>query len=162
MSSLRREGALWVVADVFEADLLQVRSGTSVKLRFPADPEPIAGRVVGVGGLVDVGQRRAPVYIALTDEAVASRNLTPGMFVRADITGPVGVGVTLPKQAVLIKDTDTATAYFEVEPGTFEARHVVLGHTSGDHAQIVSGVNPGERVAVAGALLIGQQLASRP
>ncbi|PCC68514.1 HlyD family secretion protein [Nannocystis exedens] len=65
--------ALWVVADVFEDDLSQVRPGTAVQLRFPADPRPVAGRVVGVGALVDVGQRRAPVYIALADDTAAHK-----------------------------------------------------------------------------------------
>ncbi|WAS91122.1 efflux RND transporter periplasmic adaptor subunit [Nannocystis punicea] len=151
------KAALWVVADVFEDDLLQVRPGTAVQLRFPADPAPVAGRVVGVGALVDVGQRRAPVYVTLADDAVTAHKLTPGMFVRADITGPAGSGVTLPKEAVLIKGDDESTAYVEVAPGVFEARRVVVGHTSGEHAQVVSGVAPGERVAVSGALLIDQQ-----
>jgi hypothetical protein len=61
------------------------------------------------------------------------------------------------RQAVLIKDGDHATAYVEVDPGVFEARRVVVGHTAGEHAQIVSDVSPGERVAVAGALLLDQQ-----
>ncbi|MCY0989353.1 efflux RND transporter periplasmic adaptor subunit [Nannocystis sp. ILAH1] len=149
--------ALWVVADVFEDDLLQIRPGTTVQLRFSAEPAPVPGRVVGVGALVDIGQRRAPVYVAIADEAVTTHKLSPGMFVRADIAGPAGAGVTLPKQAVLIKDGESATAYVEVDPGVFEARRVVVGHTAGDHAQVVSGVNPGERVAVAGALLLDQQ-----
>jgi hypothetical protein len=63
----------------------------------------------------------------------------------------------LPKEAVLIKDGDASTAYVEVAPGVFEARRVVVGHTPGDHARIVSGVAPGERVAAAGALPIDQQ-----
>ncbi|WP_096326840.1 efflux RND transporter periplasmic adaptor subunit [Nannocystis exedens] len=82
------------------------------------------------------------------------------MFVRADIAGPAAAGVTLPKQAVLIKDGETATAYVEVDLGVFEARQVVVGHTAGEHAQIVVGVAPGDRVAVSGALLIDQQSAT--
>lgn len=49
-----------------------------------------------------------------------------------------------------------------VDPGVFEARRVIVGHTAGDRAQVVSGVNPGERVAVAGALLIDQQSGAAP
>ncbi|MCY1059224.1 efflux RND transporter periplasmic adaptor subunit [Nannocystis sp. SCPEA4] len=150
------KAALWVVAEVFENDLPQIYHGAPVSLAFPDRADPLPGHVVGVGALVDVGQRRAPVYIVL-DDAARTTTLTPGMFVRANITSPASAGVTLPKQAVLIRGGDKSTAYVEVGPGQFEARDVVVGHTSGERAQIVSGIAPGERVAVSGALLLDQQ-----
>lgn len=153
------KGALWVVAEVFEDDLPRIRPDAPVALRFASVPEPVPGRVVGVGALVDVGLRRAPVYVAIDDARAGAVQaaLTPGMFARADIDDPTTQGVTLPKAAVLIQDGETSTAFVEVGPGVFEAREVVVGHTSNDRAQVVSGISPGERVAVAGALLIDQQ-----
>ncbi|MDC0672178.1 efflux RND transporter periplasmic adaptor subunit [Nannocystis radixulma] len=151
------KAALWVVAEVFEDDLTQIHEDAAVSLRFAGVPDPLPGYVVGVGALVDVGQRRAPVYITLDDDAADKATLTPGMFVHASIARPATAGVTLPKQAVLIRGGDQSTAYVEVGPGQFEARDVVVGHTSGERAQIVSGIAPGERVAVSGALLLDQQ-----
>jgi cobalt-zinc-cadmium efflux system membrane fusion protein len=143
--------ALWVVAEVFQDDIQLVREGAKVNLEFAARPGVVPGHVVGVGVLVDTGLRRAPVYVAI-DEAITG--LTPGAYARASILAPAEQGVTLPKTAVLIKDGMHSVVYVEDGPGQYVQREVVLGHTFGEHVQIISGVKPGERVAVAGALLI--------
>ncbi|MCY0986743.1 efflux RND transporter periplasmic adaptor subunit [Nannocystis sp. ILAH1] len=143
--------ALWVVAEVFQDDLLLVREGAKVTLEFAARPGAVIGHVVGIGVLVDTGLRRAPVYVAI-DEAISG--LTPGAYARASILAPAEQGVTLPKTAVLIKDGTHSVVYVEESPGKFAQRDVVLGHTFGEHVQVISGIKPGERIAVAGALLI--------
>ncbi|MFY0539153.1 efflux RND transporter periplasmic adaptor subunit [Nannocystis pusilla] len=143
--------ALWVVAEVFQDDLLLVREGAKVTLEFAARPGAVTGHVVGIGVLVDTGLRRAPVYVAI-DEAISG--LTPGAYARASILAPAEQGVTLPKTAVLIKDGTHSVVYVEEAPGKFSQRDVVLGHTFGEHVQVISGIKPGERIAVAGALLI--------
>ncbi|MDC0669388.1 efflux RND transporter periplasmic adaptor subunit [Nannocystis radixulma] len=143
--------ALWVVAEVFQDDLLLVREGAKVNLEFAARPGIVVGHVVGIGVLVDTGLRRAPVYVAI-DQAVVG--LTPGAYARANIIAPAEEGVTLPKTAVLIKDGTHSIVYVEDAPGKFAQRDVVLGHTFGEHVQVISGIKPGERIAVSGALLI--------
>lgn len=143
--------ALWVVAEVFQDDLLLVGEKAPVTLEFAALPQPVSGHVEGLGVLIDTGLRRAPVYIVIDGEVPS---LTPGMFARANIQAPAKEGVTVPKTAVLIKDGKTAVVYVEQREGAFARREVQMGHTFGEYVQILSGVRPGERIAVAGALLI--------
>ncbi|MDC0669393.1 efflux RND transporter periplasmic adaptor subunit [Nannocystis radixulma] len=143
--------ALWVVAEVFQDDLALVSPNSKVTLEFAALPEPVTGHVEGIGVLIDTGLRRAPVYIAIDGEAPG---VTPGMFARAQIQTPTTTGVTVPKSAVLIKEGKTAVVYVEEKEGVFSRREVATGHTFGDYVQILSGVRPGERIAVSGALLI--------
>lgn len=143
--------ALWVVAEVFQDDLQIVRENAKVSLEFAARPGAVPGHVAGVGVLVDTGLRRAPVYVAIDAD---TSGLTPGMFARASILAPAEQGVTLPKAAVLIKDGQHSVVYVQESPGRFAQREVVLGHTFGEHVQVLSGVKPGEQIAVAGALLI--------
>lgn len=143
--------ALWVVAEVFQDDLLLVGEKAPVTLEFAALPQPVPGHVEGLGVLIDTGLRRAPVYIIIDGEVPG---LTPGMFARANIQAPAKEGVTVPKTAVLIKDGKTSVVYVEESEGSFSRREVQMGHTFGDYVQIISGVRPGERIAVAGALLI--------
>jgi cobalt-zinc-cadmium efflux system membrane fusion protein len=145
--------ALWAVAEVFQDDLPAVAADSPVTLEFAARTEPVAGRVAHVGALVDAGLRRAPVYITLP-EGIAG--LTPGMYGRASIPSHDARGVVLPKTAVLIEDGQHSVAYVETAPGAFVQRPVVLGHTFGDRVQVLSGVESGERVATAGALLLDQ------
>lgn len=143
--------ALWVVAEVFQDDLLLVAEKSPVSLEFAALPEPVAGHVEGLGVLIDTGLRRAPVYIVI-DGPVPG--LTPGMYARANIQAPAKEGVTVPKTAVLIKDGKTSVVYVEEQEGQFARREVIVGHTFGEYVQLLSGVRPGERIAVKGALLI--------
>jgi len=151
MIELGNPNALWVVAEVFQDDLPLVSTGAEVSLEFAAVQQETTGRVEGIGVLTDAGLRRAPVYVALTEPPVG---LTPGMFARANIHTPSTTGVTVPRNAVLIKDGKTAVVYTEENPGEFRRREVVRGHTFGEYVQILSGLAAGERVAVQGALLI--------
>lgn len=143
--------ALWVVAEVFQDDLLMVSEKAPVTLEFAALPQPVPGHVEGLGVLIDTGLRRAPVYIVIDGDVPG---LTPGMFARANIQSPAKDGVTVPKTAVLIKDGKTSVVYVEESEGAFARREVLMGHTFGDYVQILSGIKPGERIAVTGALLI--------
>lgn len=143
--------ALWVVAEVFQDDLSLVSPGAKVTLEFANIPKPVTGHVEGMGVLIDTGLRRAPIYVAIDEDAPG---LTPGMFARANIQTPIHDGVTIPKTAVLIKDGKTAVVYVEETDGQFSRRVVTTGHTFGEYVQILGGVQAGDRVAVAGALLI--------
>jgi hypothetical protein len=140
-----------VVAEVFQDDLQLVHEGSKVTLEFAGRPGAVEGHVEGIGVLVDTGLRRAPIYVAI-DASITG--LTPGSYARASILAPAEQGVTLPKTAVLIKDGTHSIVYVEEAEGQFAQRDVVLGHTFGEHVQVISGIKPGERVAVAGALLL--------
>ncbi len=142
---------LWVVAEVFQDDLQFIRAGSRVTLEFASLKQGVPGHVEALGVLVDTGLRRAPVYVKIDDENV---NLTPGMFARANIQAPAEEGVTVPKGAVLIKDGSSTVVYVDQGDSVFIRRDVLLGYTFGEYVQILSGLKPGERVAVDGALLL--------
>jgi membrane fusion protein, copper/silver efflux system len=63
----------------------------------------------------------------------------------------------VPRSAVLMAGQNSVV-YVEVEAGRFELRPVVLGPSLGDRIVIVSGVEPGEHVAVSGNFLIDSQM----
>ncbi len=142
---------LWVVAEVFQDDLQFITAGSKVTLEFASLKAPVQGHVEALGVLVDTGLRRAPVYVKIDDENV---NLTPGMFARANIQAPAEEGVTVPKGAVLIKDGSSTVVYVDQGDSVFARRDVLLGYTFGEYVQILSGLKPGERVVVDGALLL--------
>ena len=142
---------LWVVAEVFQDDLQFITAGSKVTLEFASLKQGIPGHVEALGVLVDTGLRRAPVYVKIDDENV---HLTPGMFARANIQAPAEEGVTVPKGAVLIKDGSSTVVYVEQGDSVFARRDVLLGYTFGEYVQILSGLKPGERVVVDGALLL--------
>jgi Cu(I)/Ag(I) efflux system membrane fusion protein len=66
---------------------------------------------------------------------------------------PTGAVMSVPESAVI--DTGTRKfVYVETEPGVFEGRQVVLGPRVGDRFPVLEGLDPGDRVAAAGAFLI--------
>ncbi|HEU4731195.1 MAG TPA: efflux RND transporter periplasmic adaptor subunit, partial [Kofleriaceae bacterium] len=56
--------SLWVVADVFERELAQVRDNAAVDIELSTRAAPVPGHVVSVGSALTGALRTAPVYIA--------------------------------------------------------------------------------------------------
>lgn len=69
--------------------------------------------------------------------------------------------LTVPQNAVI--DTGSRRiVYVEREPGMFEGVEVVLGPRSGEFYPVLSGLNPGEKIAAAGAFLIDAETRLNP
>ena len=142
--------ALWIVADVFERDLGHVRQGARGRLIFPSVDREMEGRVTSVGTVVAAGLRTAPVFLTADMRGVSLR---PGMYGRAEIGASDG-GLTLPVNAVLIKDGKDPVVYVQKDPLTFVRRRVVVAQPADGRVRVVSGLSPGEKVVVRGALLL--------
>jgi cobalt-zinc-cadmium efflux system membrane fusion protein len=142
--------ALWVIADVFERDLPLLQTGTAARVDLPAAHGTLDGRVVSIGSVVASSLRTAPIRIAL---AVGTSVLRPGMYGRAEIDTASSSGLTLPTEAILIKGKDTIV-YVQKDATTFTRRPVVVASPIDGHVQVISGLAPGERVVVHGALLL--------
>lgn len=147
--------ALWVIADVFERDLVQVHEGADVDIDVSVDDKPIHGKVVTVGSALSGTTRTAPVYIAVDGDPSSFR---AGMFARATIKAPAGQSIVLPAEAVLVKDGKKYVVY--VRQGAtdkFMAREVTVGRSVDGRVQVMTGLVPGDNVVVKGALLVDTQ-----
>jgi cobalt-zinc-cadmium efflux system membrane fusion protein len=141
---------VWVVADVSDHDLALVREGSPAEVSLNASASPLAARVVSIGSVVDNALRTAPVRLALTAPVPGLR---PGTFGRARIK-TVAQGATLPTEAVLIRGGQDCIVYVAKGDDVFERRSVVVGRPLDGRVQVLSGVAPGDRVVVSGALLL--------
>jgi cobalt-zinc-cadmium efflux system membrane fusion protein len=144
--------SLWVVADVFERDLVQVHAGAEVDVDVSTDAKPIHGRVASVGSALTGSSRTAPVYIALDDEAHDS--IRAGMFARATIKAPAGQSIVLPAEAVLVKNGKRYIVYVKQGADHFVPREVAVGRSVDGRVQVLTGLSPGDQVVIKGALLI--------
>ena len=143
--------SLWVVADVFERELAQVRDSAAVDIELSTRAAPVPGHVVSIGSALTGTLRTAPVYIAFDAADVDAR---AGMFARAAIKAPAGRSIVLPAEAVLIKDGRTYVVYIRTGADLFVARKVQVGRSIEGRVEITSGVAEGEDVVTQGALLI--------
>jgi Cu(I)/Ag(I) efflux system membrane fusion protein len=144
--------AVWIIADVFEQDLGQVRVGSMAKLRFNAYPgKTFDGRITYIYPTLKPETRTVPIRIELANPG---QQLKPAMF--AEIELPVGTRakvVTVPTSAVI--DSGTRRIVFvQRAEGRFEPREVKLGARSDTHVEILDGVKEGEPIVTAANFLI--------
>lgn len=112
---------------------------------FVAPPD---GRLVAIGAAVDAATRTVPVIFEMKNP---DGLLKPGMFAKVTIlTGESVQGAAVPEQAII--DDDGKLVVYEMADGEyFFKRRVTLGIRSGGYAQVVSGVDEGDRVVTRGA-----------
>jgi membrane fusion protein, heavy metal efflux system len=141
---------LWIVADVFERDLLSLREGARATVEFPSNRGPLAGHIASIGAVVTTGLRTAPVRVTLDADGALLR---PGMYGRVRLEAAGVGGLTLPAEAVLLKGTESVV-YIEKEPLTFMRRTVTVDRPVDGKVRVLSGLSPEERVVVRGALFL--------
>jgi cobalt-zinc-cadmium efflux system membrane fusion protein len=143
--------ALWVIAEVFERDIAQVREGADVDVELSTHAQPLKGHVVSVGSALTGSLRTAPVFVIL-DDATGARS---GMFARAAIKAPAGQqSIVLPTEAVLVKDGKTYVVYVKIGDDLYAPRNVDVGPSVDGKVEVTSGLKLGDMVITKGALLV--------
>ncbi|QHN02255.1 efflux RND transporter periplasmic adaptor subunit [Granulicella sp. WH15] len=142
---------VWIICDVYENDLAQVRLGDEAEIRLSAYPgKVLKGTVNDIGAVLDPTIRTAKVRIQVQNPQGLLRL---GMFATATFAGKKPIeGVAVPGDAILHLH-DRA---FVFEPGdttgTFKTVEIKTGKTlSGNLVEVVSGLQAGQQV-VANAL----------
>lgn len=139
---------VWVMCDVYENDLSQVRLGAPADIRLVAFPNrPLTGRIDNIGAVLDPSLRTAKVRIAVVNPGF----LRVGMFATATFHGQAERHTAVPARAIVhLHDQDWV--YEPLGGGRFRRVAVVVGvMLPGDMQEVVSGLAPGQSV-VADAL----------
>jgi len=143
--------SVWVGSDVPENMIRLVAVGEAVDITLDAYPErTFNGRVARIADTLDPKTRTLKVMIELPN---AQGLLRPEMFGRIRHLEPAKPTPALPVEAV-IQGEGHNVVYVEQSKGRFEMREVTLGHRFGNRVAILSGVTPGERIVVDGAMLL--------
>jgi cobalt-zinc-cadmium efflux system membrane fusion protein len=141
---------VWVLCDVYENNLSQVRLGDFAEVRLNAYPDQaLKGRVRNISRVLDPNTRTAKVRLELDNER---RLMRTGMFATATFRSQTQqLRSLVPAKAVLrLHDKDWV---FRAEGGhRFRRIEVQAGHVSSDGFQeVLAGVGPGVQI-VANAL----------
>jgi membrane fusion protein, heavy metal efflux system len=154
VADLRR---VWVELAVFERGLGVIRHGDAVDLSPQIDlGKVVRGSVAYVGDVIDLETRTAPVRVVVDQPQVPLR---PGQSVIARIhtaTAPTAT-LVLPKTAVTSVD-GKPTVFVAHDALSVEPRAVQVGGQDGNNAEILSGLEKGERVAVAGVFALKSEI----
>ncbi len=143
---------VWVIAEVPEQDIGQVRLGNLAQVTVEAYPErTFSGRVSFIYPTLDNATRTVRVRIEMPNPKGL---LKPAMFASARIDVAKGSKVlTVPSSAVIDSGT-RQVVLVRLAEGRFEPRTVALGPRSGDYVEVVSGVAEGEQVVTSANFLI--------
>jgi Cu(I)/Ag(I) efflux system membrane fusion protein len=145
---------VWIVADVYEADLARVAVGQPASARFAAwSDRSFEGKVDLAYPTVDPATRTAKVRIELPN---GQFELRPGMAGEVTITTAAKEAVVVPREALV--ETGAATYVFVAKPGgIFEPRPVVVGGRGGELVEIARGIDEGEVVVTTGNFLLDSE-----
>ncbi len=146
---------VWVMANVFEADLAAVHKGESVTVSSPVSPTPFTGTVDYVGALVDSSTRATSVRLVMRNRGDL---LKSGMYVDVAIHSDRAMsGILIPSDAVLRDDQNLPFVFVVTGSGAqarYARRSVVIGPQIGGNYEVRSGLSDGDRVVAHGALFL--------
>lgn len=144
---------IWVEADVYETEAADLRIGGRAVVSLPyADDRKVAGRVAFVYPTLDLGSRTLKVRLELANPGLLFK---PGMYVDVRLELATSEGVVVPDSAVL--DTGSRQVVFVATADGFAPREVRVGLRADGQASIVSGLAPGEDVAVKANFLLDSE-----
>ncbi len=151
---------VWVLAQVFERDAVNVQVGSTAHITLAALPgQEFDGRIALVGRQVDPGSRTLPVRIEIANPTGLLR---PGMSTsnRLEVAGQSRTILAVPA-AALQRVGDRWLAFVPKAQYEYEMRPVGRGRDLGNDVEVVSGLRAGETVVVEGAFLLKAEAEKR-
>lgn len=141
---------VWVEAEVYESELPRVRMGQSAVVTLPYLPgEELRGRVSLILPALNPESRTGRVRIEIANRG----QLRPGMY--ADVLlRTTGKEVPMVPESAVIYTGPRQLVFVDLGEGRFRQREVRLGAKHGDAFEVLSGLQPGDRVVTSGNFLI--------
>ncbi|MGZ5118071.1 MAG: efflux RND transporter periplasmic adaptor subunit [Burkholderiales bacterium] len=151
-------GAVWMLAEVPEAQAAAVSPGSRVEIHAPAYPgERFAGRVDAV--LPEINQTTRTLRTRI-EVANTGGRLKPGMYANVDFTPRAREVLLVPSEAVIRTGTRDVVIVAEAE-GRFRPVEVQIGTETGGNTEVLKGLTAGNRVVVSGQFLIDSEASLR-
>jgi Cu(I)/Ag(I) efflux system membrane fusion protein len=145
---------VWVMADVFEYEAAAVRAGTPATLTLSYLPgRTFRGRVNYILPQVDAATRTLKVRIEFDNPDFA---LKPDMYGEVEFQTGGGRRLVVAQTAVM-NSGDRQVVFVDRGKGYFEPREVTTGARSDGNVEIVTGLQPGERIVISGNFLIDSE-----
>ena len=144
--------SVWVIANVFEADLPFVKIGDSAEVLTGGGAPPLIGKVSYIAALVDPNTRAIAVRLDVPNPGeVLKRDLYVRVVIHPQAESQ---GLLVPVSAVL-RDEESIPFVFVANPdGTFARQRVQTGSRIGDRQEITSGLTAGQSIVVEGGLFL--------
>jgi cobalt-zinc-cadmium efflux system membrane fusion protein len=143
---------VWVLANVYQADLAYVRNGDDVVVETDAYPDKFHGRISYVSSALDPSTRTLQARILVDNPG---EKLKRDMYCTVTVTaGVLSNVVAVPNSSVLRDDNNQPFVYVATGANQFGRRDVDLGQSQNGQTQIIKGISVGERVVGDGSLFL--------
>ena len=145
---------VWVDLAISPADLPLIREGQAVSITSRGIDATADGKIVFIGPMLDKDSRTARAVVEIANDSGMWR---PGSFVTAAIAFEEQVvAMAIPTNAV--QNIGTAPVVFVQLPDGFQRRQVVLGQSDERRVEVLSGLRPGDAIAITNTFLLKAEL----
>ena len=142
---------VWVTSDVPERDIGKIRIGALLDVELTAFPDRSwRVAVVRIADTVDPKTHTVTVWGEIDNPEGLLR---PEMFGRIRYVNELTTLPLIPNGAI-VQSESGPFVYRQVAPGSFEPVAVRLGVRHGEQVAVLSGLTEGDRIVVAGAMLL--------
>ena len=143
---------VWVLANVYQADLAYVHNGDVVVVQTDAYPDRFHGKISFVSPELDPNTRTLQARIVVDNPG---EKLKRDMYVTATVTaGTIANAIAVPDASVLRDDENQPFVYVATSSNQFGRRSVDIGNSQDGQTQILKGLAPGEKVVGNGSLFL--------
>lgn len=145
---------VWIEADIYESEAAAVHVGQECKITFASDPgASMTGRIKYIYPYLNAETRTLRVRFNVPNPEL---KLKLESYANVEIPVETAEGPIIPDSAIM--DTGVRQVVFvNTAEGRFEPRLVKVGIRSDGRAQILTGITPGERVAVKANFLLDSE-----
>jgi cobalt-zinc-cadmium efflux system membrane fusion protein len=143
---------VWVMAQVFGADLASVSLGDSAEVATGIGSKNFSGRVDNISALVDPDTRSVVVRVVADNPG---NLLKKQMYVHVAIQAhQESTGLLAPVSAILRDDENLPFVYLAQSDGSFARQHVTLSYRTGDQYDIAEGLKARDEIVVDGGIFV--------
>ncbi len=143
---------VWVLVNVYQADLAYVRQGQEVEISTDSYPEKFHGKISYIAPGLDATTRTLQARIVTQNPG---KKLKKDMYVTASVRAAALQNVLTVPDAAVLRDTENEPfVYVQTGATEFARRQVTLGEANNGRVQLTSGVKEAERVAGNGSLFL--------
>ena len=145
---------VWVEAELREADAGLVQQGDGATVELAAFPgRPLAGRVEYVYPTLQSEARTLKARVAIPNP---EGRLKPGMYATVRLHAPGRSALTVPTSAIL-NTGERSVVFVDIGGGRLMPHEVEIGRVSGGYAEVLAGVEPGQRVVTSAQYLLDSE-----
>jgi cobalt-zinc-cadmium efflux system membrane fusion protein len=143
---------VWVLANVYQADLAYVHSGEDVSVKTDAYPGAFHGRISYISPALDPNTRTLQARVVVDNPG---EKLKRDMYCTVTVTAvKVANAIAVPNASVLHDENNQPFVYVAVDANQFGRREVETGASENGLTQILKGIHPGDKVVGDGSLFL--------